>query len=385
MYIYKSAVKTLLLVPMLIMSISLSACEAAVLEVGIEPTPAPTLLEYVNPDYGFMFNYPATWELTEGTNFLRLNQGTLALNIGYKWASEQVDLSPGRTGLPAGDMIYGGKVTFLGQVVPVEVLEFERKDKAVFYQINNPVQAGDYPITFAIWLEDSDGQNYLNLDIPKTTQAEVAAVLESFSTVSPLKPPADSSANTPPDQGTPINGNELAPVVGWYGSVSAAPSGTPYNYLLELLPEGTGKVGLIIKDPNIQNQIEAISDKGPPNKYANFWGTLNCSSGSDGICSLLVARMRPDGPGPLFDPDPVEGWEGKIITNPAWAQIDDAFVLTGNFGVQYGIWSEDPNLDKQIISLRDTDISTRVWGKVTCGVMDANGCQIVVSRIEIEE
>lgn len=383
MNINKTMIKLALLAAAMIMPGILTACGAAVFEVGIEPTPAPELLEYVNQDYGFKCNYPATWGLTQGTNYLKINRDTLTLNIAYKWADEQFDLSLGRTGLPAGDMIYGGKITFLGQVVPIEILEYERKDKAVFYQVDNPIQAGEYPMGFAIWLDDS-GQDYLDLDIPKEIQAEANTILESFSAIAPLKPPADQQANTPVDQTTQVNSEGPMPAVGWYGSVSTGTSDVPYGYVLDLLPEGTGKVGLVTSDPNIQDLIRAISDKPAPNKYAHFWGTLNCSADAS-LCSLSVERMRPDGPGPLFDPEPVEGWEGKIITNPAWAQIDDAFVLNGNFALQYGIWSEDPELNAQIIRLRDAGTLARLWGKVTCGVMDANGCQIVVSRIEIEE
>lgn len=382
MNICKSIAKKTLLAAAMIMPVFLTACGAAVFEVGIEPTPAPELMEYVNQDYGFKCNYPATWGLTEGTNTIKFNQGTLTLTIAYKWADEQFDLSLGRTGMPAGDMIYGGKINFLGKVVPIDVLEYERKDKAIFYQVDNPVQAGEYPMGFAIWLDDTE-QNYQDLDIPKEIQAEANAILESFSTFTPLKPPADQQANTPVDQVTQISSEGSVPVVGWYGSVSTGSSDVPYGYVLDLLPEGTGKVGLVTSDPQIQDQITAISDKPGPNQYAHFWGTLNCPADAS-LCSLSVERMRPDSPGPLFDPDPVEGWEGKIITNPAWAQIDDAFVLNGNFGVEYGIWSDDPELNAQVTRLRDTGTPVRLWGKVFCGVMDANGCQIVVSRIEIE-
>jgi len=381
--ICKSIAKKTLLAAAMIMPVFLTACGAAVFEVGIEPTPAPELLEYINQDYGIKCNYPATWELTEGTHSIQFNQGTLTLNIAYKWVDEQFDLSLGRTGMPAGDMIYGGKITFLGQVIPVEILEFERKDKAAFYQVDSPVQAGEYPMRFALWLEDTE-QNYLDLDIPKEIQAEANAILESCSTITPLKPPAGPQTNTPVDQVTPVIGEGPVPVVGWYGSVSTGPADGPYGYVLDLLPEGTGKVGLVTSDPHIQDQITAISDKPAPNQYAHFWGILSCPTDAS-LCNLSVERMRPDGPGHLFDPDPVEGWEGTIITNPAWSQIDDAFVLNGNFGVQYGIWSDDSELNAQLTRLRNTGTPARVWGKVTCGVMDANGCQIMVSRIEIEE
>ena len=98
--------------------------------------------------------------------------------------------------------------------------------------------------------------------------------------------------------------------------------------------------------------------------------------------ALLVTHVRPDGPGPLLNPDPVEGWEGTVITNSAWAQIDDAFVLAGPYPVHYGLWSEDPTLAAQIEGYRNSGATLRVWGQVFCGVPDANGCQIQVRRLE---
>jgi hypothetical protein len=78
----------------------------------------------------------------------------------------------------------------------------------------------------------------------------------------------------------------------------------------------------------------------------------------------------------------VEGWEGTVVTNPAWAQVDDAFVLAGDYPVHYGIWSEDPDLAARLEGYRNAGTLIRVWGQVLCGVPDANGCQIRVRRLE---
>jgi hypothetical protein len=98
-----------------------------------------------------------------------------------------------------------------------------------------------------------------------------------------------------------------------------------------------------------------------------------------------VTRLRPEGPeGPFFDPDPVEGWEGTIVGNPAGSQFDDYFVLAGDFPVGYGIDSVDPYLADQLESLRDTQTTIRIWGEVTCPAIDSFGTHIVVTRIEVE-
>jgi hypothetical protein len=149
-----------------------------------------------------------------------------------------------------------------------------------------------------------------------------------------------------------------------------------------VLPEGAAEVGLLGTSPAVEAAIAEMRDKEPPSKYAHFWGTLSCGVWDYGGCQLRVTHMRPDGPGPMPNPDPVEGWEGTIVTNSAWAQIDDAFVLSGDYSVQYGIWSEDPALDAQLEGYRNSGTTIRVWGQVICGIPDANGCQIQVRRLE---
>ena len=175
------------------------------------------------------------------------------------------------------------------------------------------------------------------------------------------------------------------PVVGWYGSVHSEPDDSQCDDYFSLQPQGMGIwMGLTGASPAIEDQIVALRDKEEPGKYAHFWGTLTCNVPDCNACQLRVTHLRPDGPGPFFNPDPVEGWEGIIITRSDWAQIDDAFILAGNYPVHYGISSEDAGLAAQLEDLRNTRTVIRVWGQVTCGIPDANGCRIEVTRIEVE-
>jgi hypothetical protein len=175
------------------------------------------------------------------------------------------------------------------------------------------------------------------------------------------------------------------PVVAWYGSVVSLPAGSQYDDYLSLLPGGAGEIGVEGASEAVEAQIVALRDKAEPGKYAHFWGTLNCPALDYGGCELVVTRLRVDGPGPFFAPDPVEGWEGTVYSGQPGLQVDDYFVFVGDFNVWYGIWSPDPTIQGQLESLRDTGTVIRVWGKVVSGVMDGNGTQIQVNRFEIVE
>jgi len=183
-----------LLVFLTVSTLALAACTSGTFVVGIEPPPTstpyptPVIVRYVDHEYGFIFHYPETWTLAEEPHMVRLSRGTLTLRIAYGWASDP-GFGPGRTGVPAGDFIYGDKVFFLDQVIPAQVLEYERKDKMVFYGGPGLVEVGD--LVFSIWLEDVNGADYSELDIPKELQAEAKEILESFEFIEATgKPPA---------------------------------------------------------------------------------------------------------------------------------------------------------------------------------------------------
>jgi len=170
------------------------------------------------------------------------------------------------------------------------------------------------------------------------------------------------------------------PVVGWYGRIIGTPDGAQYDDHLLLEPEGTGVVGLAGTDEALEAAIAGLRDSAT---YAHLWGILSCDVPDYGACQLLVTRLRIDGPGPFFDPDPVECWEGTVVGTPAMAQYDDYFVLSGDFPVRYGIDSTDPAVAAQLSQVRDTGSTIRVWGRVRCGIMDVNGSRIEVIFLDV--
>lgn len=150
--------------------------EIGAIEAGVEPTPLPGRKTYTNEDYGFGFDYPETWALSEADHEVVLQKGTNRLGINFRWADEQVD-NFGRTGMGAGDFIYAGKVNFMNQVIPAEALLFEKKTKAVFYGETGRVEIDD--LVFIIALEDLK-TDYTKVDLPEETITEANAILESF-------------------------------------------------------------------------------------------------------------------------------------------------------------------------------------------------------------
>jgi len=190
------SLRTAIPIALLLVALGLMACSKATLVVGIEPTATatavstPVVQSYANDEYGFTFSYPETWTLTEEPQRIMLNHGTIRLSIAYGWAANP-GFRPmsGRTGLPAGDLLYSDKILFLGQTVPVHVLAYERKDKMLLYGDSGLIEAGN--LVFSIWLEDPEGANYEALDLPGTVKDEAKEILESFARIEATDSPPD--------------------------------------------------------------------------------------------------------------------------------------------------------------------------------------------------
>jgi len=176
-------------------------------------------------------------------------------------------------------------------------------------------------------------------------------------------------------------------VMAWLGYVVSTPEGAQFDDYVVILPEGNGQFGIEGADDAIDQQILELRDKEEPAKYAHFWGKLNCDIPDYGGCQLLVDRIRVGTE--TTEPEAVENWYGKIYSLESGQQFDDAFVLEGDYPVQYGIASfiaENglPIYAEELESLRDTDQIVKVSGQLICGVPDSNGCQIQVNALEVD-
>ena len=104
--------------------------EIGTIEIGIEPTPLPESSSYTNETYGFTFDYPQTWTLTEQDHGVVLQQGTNRLGISFRWQDEQIDQF-GRTGIGAGDFIYAGKLNWT-RSSPLMCCPMKRRQRQYF-------------------------------------------------------------------------------------------------------------------------------------------------------------------------------------------------------------------------------------------------------------
>jgi len=189
---------------------------------------------------------------------------------------------------------------------------------------------------------------------------------------------------TPPsEEPTVVEVRREQIVAGWRGHVVSLPDGGQFDDAVILSPEGTGQFGITGADAGIEANIVELRDKEEPGKYAHFWGTLTCDVPDYNGCQLVVTRLRFGAI--ATDPEPVEGWEGKIISGTFNMGLGNVLVLAGRFPMWFSMDSNDETIKSQLDSLRDTEAIIRIWGELMTGIPDVNGSRIQVARIEILE
>ncbi len=230
-------------------------------------------------------------------------------------------------------------------------------------------------LALAIFAVPSCGQ-----PLPETPGTKAT---EPKSSPSPI---SNIDEDEPPEgEGSIESSDTGVPVVGWLGYVLSTSFGAQFDDYVVLDLEGTGEFGIEGADEAIELKIAELLDKEEPGKYAHFWGKLMCEVIDLGGCQLLATQVRSGIE--ITEPESIEGWEGSIFSFESGMQFDDYFVLEGEFPIRFGIESmfgEDgmPLFADEIDEFRDTNRVVIISGQLTCGIPDANGCQILVSNIE---
>lgn len=219
-------------------------------------------------------------------------------------------------------------------------------------------------------------------EVPPPTPTEVKVDTLRPVDVEPSVPP--QQATEPPAPAAPASGQ---PVVAWLGHIASLSPGSRYDDYFSLgclpsaMPAGSGEIGLAGANTEIEEQIKLLRDRQGVGEYVHVWGTLTCGTDDYGGCRITVTRLRYGQI--LFDPDPVEGWEGTLTAGTFNGGASKVFVLNGDFPVWYSIDSNDTAIRDQLASLQDTHTVVRVWGELMNGVPDVNGTRIQVTRVEV--
>ena len=156
---------------------------------------------YLSVDYGLLVRYPAEWRLEEMDWVTRpgmfekaisLKKDRAQLVLGYHFIGEYV---PHDEGFVGGLLVDEGSVPVLGQQVAKLVLQYEGRDKAVFYNGLNGLESGE--LVFTIRLQDTTtGAGYDLIEVTDSIQAEAESILAAVHQFTPtLQPPQEAAVS----------------------------------------------------------------------------------------------------------------------------------------------------------------------------------------------
>jgi len=176
-------------------------------------------------------------------------------------------------------------------------------------------------------------------------------------------------------------GPVILSAVAWQGHIASMPEGSQYDDVLILNPEGSGEYGLTGATPEVEAEIRALRDGEGPQMYVHLWGNFSCGVEDVNNCQLMVERLQY---GANLTEEEISNWVGTIKGFNFNMGPTYGFVLDGEVPMHYGIYaSQDPSLQAEIESLRDTGTLVQVSGKLLVGFPDVNSTRIEISSLRV--
>jgi len=186
-----------------------------------------------------------------------------------------------------------------------------------------------------------------------------------------------------------------------FTACTAAPNGEPVTTVTMIPQAGIPNPASVYCEEN-GNKLEIrIADDGSQSGVCIFPDGSSCDEWAyyKGECSPMMKATSESIP--TIDPtlsnasggylppgasEPITDWWGIIKSTEPGAQYDDYFERQDLGGVIYfGINSMDPEVQAQIVALRDSGKIVHLYGTLFSNVPDYNGSQVQVDRIVIEE
>jgi putative hemolysin len=156
------------------------------------------------------------------------------------------------------------------------------------------------------------------------------------------------------------------------------------------------KLEILTADDGSQSGICVFPDGSSCDEWAYFRGECGPASEIDSTPAIVVEATSTESGGnpenasggymPPGATDEIADWWGVIKSTEPGAQYDDYFERQ-DLGqmIYFGIDSKDPAVKLKIEALRDSGKIVHLYGTLFSNVMDYNGSQIQVDRIEILE
>jgi len=170
-------------------------------EITIEPdnNPYAGWYRYTRLDYGFSFAFPPEWEVAgEHENGISINpQADPDFQLGIRFRSIEERLNIVLSGMPAGDFVLAGEVSFFGQETEKHHLVYEEKNKKVLYNYACGTDVEYMIFSLDLGYYPDRLGDYEDFEIPVEFENTADRIVESFAFVeSPMHVSETAIAHT---------------------------------------------------------------------------------------------------------------------------------------------------------------------------------------------
>jgi hypothetical protein len=114
-----------------------------------------------------------------GANFFQISSPAdpdIKLTIGIRWMDEDVTIQ--RTGVPQGDILLAGEVSFFGENISKGILVFQGRNKLILYHNCTEIRVGGnriFTLGFSDFNMDYDAIDLTDMDVETADK-----IVESF-------------------------------------------------------------------------------------------------------------------------------------------------------------------------------------------------------------
>jgi hypothetical protein len=129
---------------------------------------------FTHPDYGFSFQYPASWTIKTEKNQIILTGTSAELLISFKYVDEDVSIT--KEPLPSSNIKESGSINFLTQTISQSAWTNDQSLLGVFYNSGKEIKVGSMVFSFVL----RPNQGSPSSSISQNDQGQAGLILASF-------------------------------------------------------------------------------------------------------------------------------------------------------------------------------------------------------------
>jgi hypothetical protein len=308
--------------------------------IAMTSTPAKTITTpteesvkfYTQPDYGFSFQYPASWIIQTEKNQILLTGNTAELVIGFSDTEENIS---NNIDLPSNAALQDyGSLNFLTQTISRNAWIVDQKLQAIFYNSGTEIKVGSMIFTFLLRSTTDNPPASISRDV----QSQADRILTSFEATFELTTSVCTDTATFIQDVTVLDDTRFSPGERFIKTWQLSNSGTciwASNYALVFIDgdQMTGDSPVPIPNEVLPGQIIDLSIEliapASTGTYRGNWMLQNDKGEEFGLgldgdkpfwVQITVGETTPDILESLGDPD----FRDSLVTTNNWYLLETA-------------------------------------------------------------